>query len=53
MAEAFLGKGGTFLAGGLSNVFMTLDLLKCVLKTAYDCTLDVLYHMEEIKNFFI
>lgn len=53
MAKAFLGEGGRFLAAGLSNAFMSLDLLKCVLKTAYDCTLDVLFHMEEIKYFFI
>lgn len=38
MAKAFGEKGGRFLAAGLSNV--SLVLLKYVLKTAYDCTLD-------------
>lgn len=40
MAKALAGGRGRFLAAGLSNVFMSLNLLKCVLKTAYDCVLD-------------
>lgn len=52
MAKAFREEGGRFLAAGLSNVFMSLDLLKYVLKTAYDCTLDCVIHLEKIKYVF-
>lgn len=53
MAKAFREEGGRFLAAGLRNVFMSLDLLKYILKTAYDWTLDCVIHLEKIKYVFI
>lgn len=36
----WLKPSGVFQGAGLSNVFTSLDLLKCAFKAAYDCTLD-------------